>query len=128
MNRKRIQFLKTVLIGNLRDLQLSAGKTFLEMKTDEKTFPDPVDRATAELTRSVDLLIRGRDRHVIKEIEEALDRIERGDFGICQECGGIISEKRLLAEPTSLLCIECKEKEEAVGRGRHHRRVASLHL
>ena len=39
MNRKRIQFLKTVLIGNLRDLQLSAGKTFLEMKTDEKTFP-----------------------------------------------------------------------------------------
>lgn len=112
MNNKNIHYLKSLLIKNLYELHLSADKTSAEMKTEEKLFSDPCDRASAELVRSVDLMIRSRERDLIREIEEALMRIDHGEFGICQDCGKTISEKRLWAKPTSLLCIECKEKEE----------------
>ncbi|MDD5168820.1 MAG: TraR/DksA C4-type zinc finger protein [Syntrophales bacterium] len=118
MNTNNVDYLKALLIKNRHDLHLSAEKTFTEMKTDEKQFPDPYDRATVELGRSVDLIMRSRERELIREIEEALTRIDRGEFGICQTCGRPISEKRLWAKPTSLLCIECKEKEEGRQRSR----------
>ncbi|MCK9196231.1 MAG: TraR/DksA family transcriptional regulator [Syntrophales bacterium] len=118
MNTNNVHYLKSLLINNLHDLHLSAGKTSAEMKTDEKLFPDPLDRATADLGRGVDLIIRGRERELIREIEEALTRIDQGEFGICQNCGSTISDKRLWAKPTSSLCVECKEKEE----GRQRRR------
>jgi DnaK suppressor protein len=112
MNINNIHYLKSVLMKNLHDLHLSSCKTSAEMKTEEKLFPDLFDQATAELGRSIDLIILGRERELIREIEDALVRIELGEFGICQNCGDPISEKRLWAKPTSLLCIACKEKEE----------------
>lgn len=48
----------------------------------------------------------------LKEIDEALRRIEEGTFGICEECGGKISKKRLEVLPYATLCIKCAEKEE----------------
>ncbi|MDD5168608.1 MAG: TraR/DksA C4-type zinc finger protein [Syntrophales bacterium] len=120
MNTKNVYYLKSLLIRNLKDLKFSERKTSLEMKADEKLFSDPVDRAAVELGRSIDLIIRSRDRELIREIEEALQRIERGEFGFCQECGSPISTERLRARPTSLLCIDCKEKEEGGGRQRRH--------
>jgi len=118
MTNNNVHYLKSLLIKNLHDLHLSAEKTSTEMKTDEKLFSDPYDQANADMARSVDLIIRSRERELIREIEEALTRIDRGEFGTCQDCGRAISEKRLWAKPTSLLCIECKEKEE----GRRRRR------
>jgi DnaK suppressor protein len=118
MNINNINYLKSMLVKNLRDLHLSAEKTTAELKTEEKLFPDPYDRAAAEMERSVDLIIRSRERELIREIEEALTRIDRGEFGICRTCGRTISERRLLAKPTCLLCIECKEKDESRQRRR----------
>lgn len=118
MNTNNVHYLKSLLINSLHDLHLSAGKTSAEMKTDEKLFPDPLDRATADLGRGVDLIIRSRERERIREIEAALARIDHGEFGICQNCGSTISEKRLWAKPTSSLCIGCKEKEEGKQRRR----------
>ena len=118
MNTNNVHYLQSLLIKDLHDLHLSAGKTSTEMKTDEKIFADPYDRATVELGRSVDLIMRSRERDLIREIEEALTRIDHGEFGVCQTCGKSISEKRLQAKPTSLLCIECKEKEERRQRSR----------
>jgi DnaK suppressor protein len=128
MTNNNVNFLKSLLIRDLHDLHVSADKTSTEMKTDEKVFPDPYDRATAELGRSVDLIIRSRQRELIREIEETLARIDSGEFGICQSCGKNISEKRLWAKPTSLLCIACKEREENRQRSRNvvnHRSIAS---
>jgi DnaK suppressor protein len=118
MNINNVDYLKSMLVRDLHNLRLSAQKTSTEMKTDEKLFSDFYDLATVEAGRSVDLIIRSREREMIRDIEEALTRIKRGEFGICQDCGKAISEKRLRAEPTSLLCIKCKEKEECGQRGR----------
>ncbi len=118
MNINNIHYLKSALMKNLHDLHLSSCKTSAEMKTEEKLFPDLFDQATAELRRSIALIIRGREREMIREIEDALVRIDRGEFGICQNCGDRISEKRLWAKPTSLLCLACKEKEEGEQRRR----------
>ena len=82
------------------------------MKNDEMIFPDPLDRAAADLDRDVELMIRNRDLYQIKAIREALSRIDHGTFGICKSCGESITEKRLRAKPTSCLCIQCKNKEE----------------
>ena len=53
---------------------------------------------------------------VIKKINRALERLNNGDFGVCEECGREISEERLMARPMAVLCIRCKRKEEAVGK------------
>jgi DnaK suppressor protein len=95
-----------------------ADKTVLEM-TDEKTnFPDPTDRASLESDRNFELRIRDRERKLISKIREALDRIEAGDFGECEDCGDQIGEARLKARPVTTLCIECKteqERQEKIG-------------
>ncbi|MCG2701072.1 TraR/DksA family transcriptional regulator [Candidatus Parcubacteria bacterium] len=46
----------------------------------------------------------------LRDIEESLDRIEKGSYGVCKYCGEEIGEKRLLARPVSSACIECKNK------------------
>ncbi len=51
---------------------------------------------------------------MIRKIEHAFNKLQDGTFGICEECGEEISEKRLQARPVATLCIECKEKEETV--------------
>jgi DnaK suppressor protein len=125
MNIKNEDYLKSMLIKNMYDLRRSAQKTSTEMKADEKAFSDFYDLATAESGRSVDLIMRSREKEMIRKIEEALTRMDHGEFGICQECGRSISEKRLRAEPTSILCIECQEREEGRLTGKHSFRLSS---
>jgi len=112
MNQAKMTFFSSTLIQDLKALQQLAGKTTHAMKEGEKLFSDPLDRAAAELDRDVELLIRNRDILLIREIHEAISRIEQGTFGICESCGEQIGEKRLRAAPTSRLCIRCKSREE----------------
>jgi RNA polymerase-binding protein DksA len=53
----------------------------------------------------------------LRAIDAALERIKRGEYGLCSECGDLISEKRLEAVPAAELCIACKEKKEKLERG-----------
>ena len=75
-------------------------------------FADPADRATAESDRSFTLRIRDRERRLIRKIQSALQRIEDGSYGICEECGEEIGVPRLKARPVTRLCINCKAKQE----------------
>ncbi|HSD88475.1 MAG TPA: TraR/DksA C4-type zinc finger protein [Kofleriaceae bacterium] len=60
------------------------------------------------LTKEVDELHRGRgDGHEIAKLVEALDRLEKGAYGICTECGEAIGDERLLESPTVTLCPTC---------------------
>ena len=76
-------------------------------------FPDPSDRATAESELSFIHRMQERNRGLIRKIEDALERIENGTYGICEECEEEISESRLKVRPVTTLCIECKRKQEA---------------
>jgi DnaK suppressor protein len=65
-----------------------------------------------ESERNFELRIRDRERKLIGKIKEALERIDDGSFGICDECGEDISAQRLKARPVTTLCIDCKKRQE----------------
>ena len=73
---------------------------------------DEIDHASVETQQSVDIHLLGREKQLFNQIAEALQRIQNGDFGICEDCGEEIEVKRLKARPITKLCISCKETEE----------------
>ncbi|MEK6691286.1 MAG: RNA polymerase-binding protein DksA [Nitrospirota bacterium] len=110
---KKILTIKKKLETQRAVLLAEAGETIVETLTPEKlTFPDLGDQATAESDRSFLLRLRGREQKLLKKIEDALEKIESGTYGICETCGEKISIKRLEARPVTTLCIECKTKQE----------------
>lgn len=104
---------KEILQKRLEELYDDAEKTVAGMTDTEETFPDPTDRATLESDRNFMLRIRDRERKLIIKIREALQRIEDGTFGQCEECDEDIGIERLKARPVTTLCIDCKRKQEA---------------
>ncbi len=73
---------------------------------------DVGDQATAVADQNFTLRLREREQRLLKKIDEAMDRIHAGTFGICETCGGEIGYKRLKARPVTTLCINCKTKQE----------------
>ena len=80
--------------------------------------PDPSDRSSSETELTFSLRMQERKGGLIRKIEEALERIEDGTYGICEECEEEISEDRLKARPITALCIKCKRKQEEYERFR----------
>ena len=72
-----------------------------------------MDQASSVFDRDFLLRLRDRERKLMLKIKEALEGIENGTFGICEECGEKISEKRLRARPMATFCIDCKHQQEA---------------
>ena len=70
------------------------------------------DEASDLSNRQLLLSLNEADMKKLKEIDEALERIEEGTYGICEECGEPISIKRLEVKPTALYCVECKSRLE----------------
>jgi len=112
MNKKKLQYFKELLNERLAELMDQASETVDSMSDHKENLPDPSDRATLESDRNFTLRIRDRERKLIGKIKDALERIESGTYGICEECGEEISEKRLQARPVTTLCIDCKKKQE----------------
>jgi DnaK suppressor protein len=112
MEREKIEYFKDLLIKWREELLSEADKIVVDMSDKEESFPDPTDRASLESDRNFLLRIRDRERKLIVKIREALERIEKGSFGICEVCGEEISEERLKARLVTTLCIDCKTNEE----------------
>src|SRR5574341_2493431 len=77
-----------------------------------ENLPDLGDQASAVTDQNFMLRLKEREQKLLKKIDEALDRMASGTFGICESCGGEIGIKRLKARPVTTLCIECKTKQE----------------
>ncbi|MFQ5428625.1 MAG: RNA polymerase-binding protein DksA [Thermodesulfobacteriota bacterium] len=113
MEKQQIEHFKSILTEKLDGLLSGAGKTVSDMtETDGENFPDPTDRAAQESDNSVLLRVKDRERKLISKVRDAMERIERGTYGICEQCGNDISHKRLEARPVTTSCIECKKEEE----------------
>ena len=112
MKKEKLEKYKELLTQRKSDLLDEAKETMTEMTDDEEAFPDPNDRATLESDRNRTLRIRDRERKLISKIEKALERVEDGTFGVCEECGEDITDGRLKARPVTTLCIDCKEEQE----------------
>jgi len=73
---------------------------------------DIIDHASHNLDLAYEIKIQHRDLTYLKKISKALDKLEQGTLGDCEDCGQKITEERLLARPTAELCIACKEDQE----------------
>lgn len=113
MKKKDLEYFRKHLTEQLESLLAEASDTVLGMTDEKPTFPDPTDRAAMESDRNFTLRIRDRERKLIDKINEALERINNGTYGICEICGEDISIKRLKVRPVTTQCIECKTREEA---------------
>lgn len=102
---------RTALLNTLNDNK-EQGLGF-----SSEELPDEIDLASAEADQSLNLRLRDRERVLLKKIERTLQKIEEGEFGVCEQCGEEISVKRLEARPVTDLCIRCKEEQERVEKG-----------
>ena len=112
MENKLLEKFKKQLVEKRQEILLEADKTLAERTDQNSNVPDPNDRATIESDRSFELRIRDRERKLLSKIEDALLRIDEGEYGICEECGCDINVKRLEARPVTTLCIDCKTLQE----------------
>lgn len=112
MDQKDIEYFRTLLAKMLEEAQHKGDSTLEDLTDSNELFADPADRASAESDRSFTLRIRDRERRLIRKIQGAIQRIEDGTYGICEDCGEEISIARLKARPVTKLCINCKSRQE----------------
>jgi DnaK suppressor protein len=112
MEEKDLQQLKQRLEKMKAEIYNDVESTLNEMVTQTGNIPDPNDRATVESDRSFELRIRDRERKLLDKIDQALNRIKEGTYGICDGCGDEINVKRLEARPVATYCIDCKTRQE----------------
>jgi len=73
---------------------------------------DILDSVSEERTRELDMILTDREKQKLKQIDDALDRIEEDTYGLCEECGVKIPRARLKVVPFAKYCVECKEAIE----------------
>lgn len=112
MNEQQLAFFRQLLEGQKHDLLNNADKTTENLKQETVIVPDPADRATIEEEHALELRTRDRERKLLKKIEQAIARIDAGEYGYCDETGEAIGLARLLARPTATLSLEAQQRRE----------------
>jgi len=112
MNSRQRAHFKAVLEALKVELTQDINRTVHAMQDEATLFADPNDRASQESDIAIELRNRDRERKLIKKIDETIARIEKDDYGYCENCGIEIGLKRLEARPTATLCIDCKTLDE----------------
>lgn len=115
MSKAQLKKFKDLLEEKRREIIKKAQQTLDEdMTLDANDLPDEMDLASSEYLQSFTFRLRGREKVFLDKITKALEKLEAGSFGVCDECGDRISIKRLEARPETTLCIRCKEDQERV--------------
>ncbi len=112
MSPKQIEHFKGILLDWKNLLMKEAEKTVEHMKKDSTKLSDPNDAATQEEEFRLELRTRDRERKLIIKIDQALQRVDDGHYGFCEDTGEPIGIKRLEARPIATLCIEAQERHE----------------
>jgi DnaK suppressor protein len=111
MNAAQLAFFRARLQQLEKDLLRNAGETTEHLR-ETVLVPDPADRATIEEEHALELRTRDRERKLLKKVQQALARIESGEYGYCEETGDPIGIPRLLARPTATLSLEAQQRRE----------------
>ena len=111
-NEMQREFFRRKLVAWREELLQESEETLDNLKEGGMTVPDISDRASAEADKALELRTRDRMRKVIAKIDAALQRIEDGSYGYCEETGEPIGLERLMARPIATLTIEAQERHE----------------
>ena len=113
MNPVMLEYFRQRLIDWREELIKESEHTIQDtLQTTELQKPDLADRASAETDHALELRTRDRERKLIGKINEALDRIDEGEYGYCEETGEPISIARLKARPNATMSVEAQERHE----------------
>lgn len=112
MSKRQTAHFRSVLDTLKRELAGDIERTVHNLQDEAPVLADPNDRASQEADLALELRSRDREGRLIKKVDEALARIDAGEYGYCDSCGVEIGLKRLEARPTATLCIDCKTLEE----------------
>ena len=112
MNANQRAYFRAKLIAWKNDILREARETLDHLAEESANHPDLADRASSETDRAIELRARDRQRKLIAKIDAAMQRIEDGTYGFCEETGEPIGLKRLDARPIATLSIEAQERHE----------------
>ncbi len=112
MSERQQAYFRNKLISWKNEILREARETLEILQQENSNHPDLADRASSETDRSIELRARDRQRKLIAKIDAALQRLDEGTYGYCEETGEPISLKRLDARPIATLSIEAQERHE----------------
>jgi DnaK suppressor protein len=112
MNERQVEYFRHKLLVWKEEILRESRETISHLQDENHVLPDLADRASSETDRSLELRARDRQRKLIAKIDAALQRIDDGSYGYCEESGDPISLKRLDARPIATLSIEAQERHE----------------
>jgi DnaK suppressor protein len=116
MNPLQLEYFRQKLLRWRLELLEESSETLLHLKEESLSEPDITDRASLETERSLELRTRDRERKLIAKIDAALERIQDGTYGYCEETDEPISLRRLEARPIATLSLEAQERHERMER------------
>ena len=103
MNERQKDYFRRKLIAWKEDILRESQGTLVVLQRESENHPDLADRASSETGRSIELRARDRQRKLIAKIDAALERLDDGTYGYCEETGEPIGLKRLDARPIATL-------------------------
>jgi len=134
---------KTFLKSQEKKLQELRTKVLKEMNEDlrqgreghKEEGMDAYDLASEERDREISFILTDREREKVQAIQEAIERIGEGTYGVCESCEGEIAEGRLVALPFTRMCVNCQAEQEREARSmrrfdddRTYRKLASTEV
>lgn len=118
MSARQREYFRRKLLEWRGELLDESSETIKNLQEESLAEPDMADRASLEADRALELRTRDRQRKLISKIDEALERLEAGEYGYCEETGEPISLRRLEARPIATLSVEAQERHERMERTR----------
>ena len=112
MNKRNLKYVKRQLSELLQNLLAGSDCNLDDLKAPDEYRADPLDQAAHTAERNFSQHLCNMKNMVIREIEQALQDIEDGEYGICDRCNEDIPIKRLKARPMARYCISCKVQLE----------------
>jgi len=116
LSKKELKHFKEILEERRKQVTELVEDTRHQVGFDREDLPDEVDLATTESGQAMSLMLRDRERVLLRKIEKSLTKIDAGTYGQCENCNDPIEVKRLEARPVTDYCILCKEEQEQMER------------
>ena len=120
MSARQREYFRRKLLNWRAELLNESGETLRNLQEESLAAPDMADRASLEADRALELRTRDRQRKLISKIDEALERIEDGSYGYCEETNEPIALRRLEARPIATLSVEAQDRHERMERTRRN--------
>src|SRR5271167_2273324 len=112
MSERQREYFRVKLLAWKEDILKETKETLQHLQDEHQNHPDIADRASSETDRAIELRARDRQRKLIAKIDTAIQRIDDGTYGYCEDTGEPISIRRLEARPIAMLSIEAQERHE----------------